>query len=166
MRFLKDGVSVNVLNNMPAPKGNKYAQGNKGGRPRIVTLEELPAFGEEMIEWAREKMTTVLTEKDAKDKMPFFLQTFCRERNVSNDTIARYAEENKEFCGQVDEVKEIVKESLILGGLKGWWNPSAFTFVAKNVTDMRDKVEQDITSGGEKLTINLVDFRNGGNNPS
>lgn len=151
---------------MPAKKGNKYAVGNKGGRPRVVSLEDLPAFGEEMIEWAREKMATVLTEKDAKEKMPFFLQTFCRERNVSNDTIARYADENKEFCGQVDEVKEIVKESLMLGGLKGWWNPSAFTFVAKNVTNMKDKVEQDITSGGEKLTVQIMSFKNADSNDS
>jgi hypothetical protein len=40
---------------MAAPKGNKYALGNDGGRPRTVSPEplELIKLGEEMVAWVR-----------------------------------------------------------------------------------------------------------------
>ncbi len=39
----------------PAPKGNKYALGNNGGRPRTVSPEpyEMIELGKEMVEWVK-----------------------------------------------------------------------------------------------------------------
>lgn len=63
----------------------------------------------------------------------------------------------KVFCNAYKAAKELQKEFLISIGLNGA-APSAFAiFTAKNVTDMRDRVEQDITSGGKPITkINYI----------
>ena len=135
---------------MPAPKGNKFALGNKGGRPRIIKEEELPAFGLELIAWAEQKYKEILkVPKD--DKLPFFMRTFAREYNISQDTLNNYCEQSKEFFGSYNKARQIIGEALMLGGLKGWWHPTAFIFVAKNETEMKDKTETDITSKGEKI---------------
>ncbi len=63
----------------------------------------------------------------------------------------------KEFCNAYKEAKEMQKEFLVNLGLSGA-APSTFTiFTAKNVTDMRDKSETDITSGGVPL-INADEY--------
>jgi len=47
-----------------APKGNKNAVGNNGGRPRTVsrTPEEMIALGEEMVKWVEENKPLHLNE--------------------------------------------------------------------------------------------------------
>ena len=52
--------------------------------------------------------------------------------------------------------KEIQKEMLISNGLKGLYNATSYIFTAKNIAGMRD--QQDITSGGEKISPILVKF--------
>lgn len=40
---------------MAAPKGNKYALGNKGGRPPVMfSKEDLVVLGEELLEWMKQ----------------------------------------------------------------------------------------------------------------
>lgn len=130
---------------MPAPKNNTFAKGNKGGRPRMYSDKELSKLGEELLVWANLKWDKLLKEKSKDKKMPFFISNFCREYDLSIDTLERYAKDNKEFCGQFGRAKQIVKDMLIFGGLKSWWNPAAFAFVAKNTTDMKDKQEIEAT---------------------
>lgn len=55
------------------------------------------------------------------------------------------------FCNAYKEAKELQKEFLINLGLAGAAPAPFAIFTAKNVTDMRDKVETDITSKGEKI---------------
>lgn len=134
---------------MPAPKGNKYAQGNSGGRPPAYTNEQLPELGKKMEEWFS---AYLLTYKETKE-IPF-IERFAREvADVSTDTLNNYCEQNEEFFVSYKRCKEIQKQILIMGGLGGLFNPTAFIFTAKNITDMRDKIETDITSKGEKITI-------------
>lgn len=141
---------------MAAPKGNKYAAGNKGGRPRVIELEELPNFGKELENWAEKKYQEIL-KKPKEDKLPFFVRTFAREYNLSQDTLNNYCKQSKEFFGSYNKARQIIGEALMIGGLKGWWHPTAFIFIAKNETEMKDKTETDITSGGEQIkTINYI----------
>lgn len=146
---------------MAAPKGNKFAIGNTGGRPRLVEKEDLPAFGLEMEEWARNKFEKLLAEKNKEAKMPFFLKTFAYEYGLSEDTLKNYREANREFFVSYIKVREIVAQMLMIGGLKGWWHPTAYIFTAKNETDMRDRIDTDITSGGKPIdflkAIQIVD---------
>src|SRR3990167_3782487 len=115
------------------------------------------------------------------NKMPTLFR-FSREISVSYSTVWRWAEKGKdedleriiesqikagktdkealklalgikEFCNAYKEAKELQNEFLISIGLAGA-APSPFAiFTAKNVTDMRDKQETDITSGGKPIPI-------------
>jgi hypothetical protein len=144
---------------MGAPKRNQYAKGNKGGRPPKVKPQNLPAFGEELVAWAAGKYQTLLSEPDKEAKMPFFIKTFCREHKISDDTLQAYRGANKEFSVSYKQARQIIAEALMVGALKGWWHPTAFIFIAKNETEMRDNSSVDLTSGGEKITVNLVEFK-------
>lgn len=56
-----------------------------------------------------------------------------------------------DFAHSYKKAKELQKEFLIENGLSGASPAPAFIFVAKNLTDMRDKVETDITSKGKEI---------------
>lgn len=119
---------------MGAPKGNKYAVGNNGGRPKIVALDELPALGQQMLVWFADQAT--------KGRLPFFSR-FAREIvGCSEDTLIRCCEGesdlNKEFCVSYNECKAIQKEYVIENGLAGNVNSTFAIFAAKNLTDMKD----------------------------
>lgn len=58
-----------------------------------------------------------------------------------------------EFAEAYEYVKEMQKETLIDLGLSGAAPPASFIFVTKNLTDMKDKSEQDVTSGGKSLGV-------------
>lgn len=49
------------------------------------------------------------------------------------------------FCKSYNVAKELQKEWLIANGMAGAAPPASFIFVAKNVTDMRDKIERTDT---------------------
>lgn len=64
------------------------------------------------------------------------------------------------FADAYEEAKQMQKEFLITIGLAGAAPPSAYIFTAKNVTDMRDKNETDLTSKGEKLGVVMLPVKN------
>lgn len=137
---------------MAAPKNNKFAKGNKGGRPRTYPVKKLPELGREMVEYAEKH----LDDFDI-NRSPLFLHDWAKSVGISIFTAERYCEENEEFCKSYKEFKDIQKQILILGGLKGYFNATAFIFTAKNITDMRDKQEVDHTSKGERIAgINYI----------
>lgn len=131
---------------MAAPKGNKFAEGNNGGRPRKVAKDNITAYGEMMVA----EFEAYLKNFD-QHKSPIFIEAWCRQHNISDQTLRKYCDENEEFLASYQKAKQIQKELLITGGLKGYFNPTSFIFTAKNITDMRDKQEIDHTSKGERL---------------
>ena len=50
----------------------------------------------------------------------------------------------RDFCNAYKHSKQAQEDFLIQGGLAGAMPASAFIFTAKNITTMRDKVEQEI----------------------
>lgn len=98
--------------------------------------------------------------------LPTFLG-FAKKINVNGDTLvewasARYPEDyedetlrgelkHPDFSAAYMRAKELQKWFLIENGLNGLYNPQFAIFVAKNITDMKDKTETDLTSDGEKL---------------
>lgn len=133
---------------MPAPKGNKFALNNTGGRPPKYTDNELPELGKKMEEWFEKYLFTFKETKE----IPF-IERFAKDiANVSTDSLNEYRKQNKEFSVSYNRCKDIQKQILIQGGLTGVFNPTAFIFTAKNITDMRDKVETE-HSGNVTHTI-------------
>ncbi len=84
------------------------------------------------------------------------LDKFARKIGVNGDTLVEWAkEENKKkypgFYVAYKTAKVLQKEFLIDNALKGLYPPTTFIFVAKNITDMKDHVETDVTSGGKQV---------------
>lgn len=90
--------------------------------------------------------------------LPFFSK-FEIENNLYIGRLSRWNKtKNKDgswkypkFRQSYKKAKELQKIFLINNGLAGLYNPTAFIFTAKNITDMRDTRDLDITSGGESL---------------
>lgn len=139
---------------MAAPKGNKFAACNYGGRPRKVKEDDLPDLGKQMIGWLKDHLDNL----DIWQR-PVFISSFAIEHNLSKYNLNDYADENKEFSNCYKKAKEIVKQILIQGALRGYWNPTAFIFTAKNETDMKDETKFDHTSSGEKIGVVVLPSR-------
>lgn len=133
---------------MPAKKGNKYALGNNGGRPVIVPEKDRPALFAEMLKDFQEHLDNLNKESGL-----IFIENWCRKHGISDQTLHNYSEANEEFLACIKACKQIQKEVLIQGAIRGYFNPTAFIFTAKNITDMRDKIETDLTSDGKAINF-------------
>lgn len=124
---------------------------NKGGHPVKWTEEKCIELAGKLIKFFVDFKAEFKKDKTLKE-VPF-LSEFCRNNDVSQDTLTDKAKIYEELGGALKKAKEIQKEILIMGGLDGRFNPTAFIFTAKNITDMRDKTETDVTSGGKVIPI-------------
>src|SRR3989339_10576 len=80
-------------------------------------------------------------------KIPAQLPTFynfAKKIGVNEDTIVVWAKVYPEFSAAYNAAKQEQKQWLIEVGASGLCPPASFIFIAKNITDMRDKTEQDI----------------------
>lgn len=149
---------------MPAPKGNKYSYG--GGRPRKIDVADLSSFGLKMRSWfvgifndLANKVSLLESEDEkrvSKKNIVVFPPTFRRfafEYDISEDTLKNYCAESKVFFGIYNQCKGIQKDYYLLALSNGLMPPHSGVFLAKNETDMRDRTETDITSGGKPLGL-------------
>lgn len=135
----------------PKMLGNQFAVGNDGGRPRKVAKDNIAEYGRMLVAEFEEHLRTLEIHKD-----PIFIEAWARRHDISDETLRAYRDEDKEFSVSYKRAREIQREVLIRGALKGWFNTTAFIFTAKNITDMRDKVETDITTGGQPITGMII----------
>jgi hypothetical protein len=174
--------------------GNKFAEGNKGGRPtkfkyeyvdKIIKFFDIDPYRKEATETLKEYYKDGGLKKESTksklipNKLPTLYQ-FARSIKVSYWTVWNWAKggdkgeevknkekytpeeleekeevkrQIKEFSNAYKESKELQKEFLISIGLSGA-APSPFAiFTAKNLTDMRDKTETDITTKGKPIPL-------------
>ena len=96
--------------------------------------------------------------------LPTFAK-FARKIGVSHDALADWVDvkwpkdyEKKELAGKhkypefseaYNSCKQLQKEFLIDNAIKGFIPPATYIFTAKNISDMRDKQEVDLTSKGK-----------------
>lgn len=100
------------------------------------------------------------TYEEKANRLPTF-ERFASDIGVSVDALADWSKaKNKdgtlkypEFSGAYKRAKQLQKAFLIANGTSGLFNATFTIFVAKNITDMRDKTEVDTTSGGEPIKI-------------
>ena len=139
----------------------------KGGRP----TKWKPEYNQQLIEhFSQPKVQIVKLKKLTKGKreievdeviptpMPKFYE-FADKIGVDDDTLMNWAKiENKEkypgFFGAYTRAKELQKWFLIDNTLAGYYEPRFAKFVAINVTDMADKVENSGPGGGP-LQVNI-----------
>lgn len=115
---------------------------NATGRP----VEYDPAFCDKLVEFfSGEPMNITVTDKGiikSANKLPTF-ENFAASISVSTKTLYNWSEQFPEFLQAFARARELQKNWLIENGLNGTYNPQFTIFVAKNITDMRDKQELD-----------------------
>lgn len=169
---------------------------SKTGRPskfkpeyidKIISFFDIEPYKKEIMETSEEyfkgdgDIIGTLKKKSEKYRLiPNKLPTlfgFARLIGVSYKTVWSWAFEKEEekldedlkaFRNAYNEAKELQKEFIISLGLSGAANAPFAIFTAKNITDMRDKNETDITSGGKPLPIIQLNaiHSNDGNQPN
>lgn len=95
-------------------------------------------------------------------KFPSFVG-FAMQIGVDDDTLERWANPEKKakypgFCGAYARAKEIQKKILVENALSGAYNPQFAIFLAKNITDMKDKQEMDHNPDGKPIQISVVSY--------
>lgn len=155
----------------------------KNGRPTLWTSELndklIETFGTED-RWENrismeitKKNGEMVTRYDAFPKPVPWFGRFEFKNGLAIGLLSRWADEEEALAkaGKESEkpgflqaykfAKEAQKEFLVQNGIANIANASVTIFTLKNVSDMRDKVETDITSNGN--TINVMTF--GANDP-
>jgi hypothetical protein len=144
---------------MAAPKGNKNAIGNKGGRP----TDYKPEYCQLLIEWFeiepnkeieiphyKDGDVTWTDYKIVANRLPKFHE-FAKSIGTTHKTLLDWVEKNIEFSNAYIRAKELQKYFLIENGLNGCYNPTFTIFVSKNITDMKDTQQMDLTNNGNSF---------------
>lgn len=116
-----------------------------------------------------EKYTEEFVSKELKDIIKeleespeaIVLGELFTKRDYSPQRFSEWEEKFKDhdkISESIKKVKSILETRLNTGGLKGKLNPTMTIFNLKNNYGWKDKTEQDITSGGDKLPTALVKF--------
>lgn len=129
---------------MAAPKGNKYAEGNDGGRP----TKYKPEYCEQLIEHMTEGLS---------------YESFGANCNVCRDTLYEWEKQHKEFSdarkvgrSHLLAFFERVGRSAMAGKIKNF-SAAAFIFNAKNKIGWTDKQENINTNENINITIDKSD---------
>jgi hypothetical protein len=93
-------------------------------------------------------------------QLPTF-EGFAIKIGVHRETLLNWVESNPDFFDAYKRAKDMQKEILIQNGLVGAYDKTFAIFTAKNVTDMRDKQDSEITQTtthiiGESLAEKLT----------
>ncbi|MBQ2285280.1 MAG: hypothetical protein II244_06415 [Clostridia bacterium] len=86
------------------------------------------------------------------NKLPTF-EKFGTIIKVHRDTLNEWTRQYKEFSDTYKLCKDMQKDMLIDLGIRGFYNPVFTQFVAKNITDMKDKVEQEVTNKTPQIVV-------------
>jgi hypothetical protein len=89
------------------------------------------------------------------------IEGFAVSINTPSSTVKRWAQDHPEFGGAYSRARDIQRQLLIDRGLTGQYERTAFIFVAKNITDMRDgsQLDQRFVDGEGKdrgMTLDTV----------
>ena len=99
--------------------------------------------------------------KEVPENLPTIIG-FARKIGVLSETLKEWADKYEEFSVSYRKALELEKEFLIQNGLKGFYQPNIFQFIASNLTDMKNKETKEHTGadGGPiqtKVTVEFVD---------
>ena len=150
-----------------APKGNKNAIGNNGGRPtkykpeycqKIIDFFNIEAFIDKEIPHYGASGEIKWTDfKRMANTFPTLIK-FAREINVSYYTVYNWTKEHPEFLQAYKEAKKLQEDFLIENGLNGNYNALFAKFVAVNVTSLKDEADKPVVP--VNFNVDVKDFQN------
>ena len=111
---------------MPAPKGNKFAEGNAGPQPTKYTQEFIEKEAVAFVKWF------------AKPGNIYF-KRFALERGYSPDELARFAKKSEVFRRAYLFAKEWQECKIVEGALFNKLNSSFAKFAMANLSGWSDK---------------------------
>ena len=103
-------------------------------------------------------------DKDGNEKISYIekpnilptFEKFAVSIGVCRDTLVAWAKEYQEFSDTYKKCKNLQKDMLNDLAMRGFYNPTYTIFVAKNITDMRDKQEIEAINANISVTDNKV----------
>lgn len=95
---------------MGAPFGNKYALGNKGGRPEKYTQEWLKAEAKALIEWMKQPDN-------------YYFKTFAYDRGYTPQDYDDFCAKSTEFSLAYKQCKDLQEQKCVHMGLTRQWDP-------------------------------------------
>lgn len=116
---------------MAAPKGNQYAKGNKGGRPKIWHED------------AVNDMANRLRAFVASDR-GVYLNSFCIEEKINPDLLSEWARSNEEFAGALSEAKVWQEQKFIMKSLTREWDGSFARYIMARTCGDKWKASWDM----------------------
>ena len=109
---------------------------SKGGRPSKYTDE----WCDKLLDYFKVDLYTMRNGKKEVNPMPTF-EGFCFDNRVNHQTLLNWCKENAKFFEAYTACKQKQKQMIVQGGMLGAYNAQFTIFVAKNVTDMKDRIE-------------------------
>lgn len=142
---------------MGAPKGNRFAVGNHGGRPTKLTPEMLEK-AKGFLDWkSTQMMERIVFQKGEKCTLevpePPTLTSLALYLGISDQTSYNWAEESKEYLEIFTQVKQKYSEYLVRYGLSDQYNAGLAKFLLSS--DHGKREGKDITSDGKKIENTL-----------
>jgi hypothetical protein len=152
---------------MAAPKGNKFwLQRATHGRDRIFkTAEDLMNGANEYFTWVYENPLekAVVYQGDVRDDAEPLMRAMtikglCIFLGVNTEYLTAFesgldldSEDGKDFSRVITTIRDIIYEQKFTGAAAGLLNPN---IIARDL-GLKDKSEQDITSGGKAISNNF-----------
>ena len=140
---------------MPAGRPTKY---KKQYCEEIIRFFDVP---QTKIKKVTQITASGVTEfnKEVPENLPTIIG-FARKIGVLSETLKEWADKYEEFSVSYRKALELEKEFLIQNGLKGFYQPNIFQFIASNLTDMKNKETKEHTGadGGPVQTKITVEF--------
>jgi len=140
-----------TIKKMPAPKNNKNAVGNKGGRPEKWTKEVALKLGNDLIKWMSPKIVIEAgKQRDIHAVNILWEEFIVIEKGLYPDIISQLSNKFIEFSLLIKKAKKIQETKLVKYGIANRLQPAMTIFVLKNHHNYKDK--KDITTDGDKIT--------------
>ena len=125
---------------------------------KIVEYFDVPYFVEKEVTKATSSGVIYKIKKEVPNRIPLF-EGFARSIGVDTDTVVNWTRDHEDFFGAYKTAKGLQKEMLVYLAVNGHLAQSYAIFLTKNITDFTDRVETDVTSGGEKVgSVDLTSF--------
>ncbi|MBI2057941.1 MAG: hypothetical protein HYT63_03080 [Candidatus Yanofskybacteria bacterium] len=145
---------------MAAPKNNRNAIGNKGGRPTKYQGKETLEKAEEYIKSCVDEFQQILESENSETGRVRYVQRLkvklpkqeglALHLNVSLNTLKEWGEKHIEFLAILDKVNKLQAERVIDEALAGNYN-STIAKLLLGKHGYHEKSEQDITSDNKPI---------------
>jgi hypothetical protein len=115
---------------------------------KLIEFFSVPLFTEKERTYTTKNGTVKTETYNVPNQLPMFEVFAHTVANVSRVTLWRWSEAYPEFAAAWERAQELQKNFLIQNGISGLYNPVFTQFVAKNITDMKDRQEVTGADGG------------------